>query len=126
MSTIMKIGDLDISEYCNKDNMQINKTAVYGSQSLTALTGAVLHERLGNKYTISLALDNIPDETAQAIGTACAADKVTVGFAAPCFTSAKFDEPEVSSRLQYEDENGVKYWEMNISMVCELVPRYGL
>lgn len=125
MSQIMIIGGEDISEYCTRDNIQISQSPVYASQTLTTITGAVKKKKLGVKYSISLNLEDIPDDLKKSIWSKCSGN-VTVSFAAAGITTALFEEPNISAKLMYKDDSGVYYWSIDISMTSEVIPCDGL
>ena len=46
---LLQIGSLDLSEYCEKGNLSINRTGVY-SGGFTGMDGSVTKKFLGYKY----------------------------------------------------------------------------
>ena len=115
---ILKIGDLDLSGYCEKGDLTVNRTGVFTS-GFTGLGGSVKKKLLGYKYQISAAFTDVPNYMKEAIETACTAETVNITFGD---TAAVFSAPDVSCKLAYETTGGVLIWSVNISSVCDLAP----
>jgi len=109
---LLKIGTLDLSEYCEKGDLSINRTAVYSS-GFEGLNGQKSKVLLGYKYQISAAF-TVPDDVKKTIENACKSASVNI--------SADFNAPDFTAKLDYETSSGVCMWTVNISSVCDLAP----
>lgn len=116
--SILVIGNLDLSEYCEKGDFSVNQSAVY-SGGFPGLNGSVNKTLLGYKYSISAGLNDIPDDVKKAIQRACKGEKVSITFDD---VTADFNAPDVVCKTQYETTGGVMMWSVNISSVCDLAP----
>lgn len=115
---LLKIGSLDLSEYCEKGDLSISRSGVY-SGGFTGLSGKVNKKLLGYKYQISAAMNDVPDDVKKAIESACKGETVSISFGD---TTADFNAPDVTCKLAYETTGGVLVWSVNISSVCDLAP----
>ena len=115
---LLKIGSLDLSEYCEKGNLSINRTGVY-SGGFTGMDGSVTKKFLGYKYQVSAGFEDVPDNVKKAIKSACMGEKVSISFDD---VTADFNAPYVSCKTQYETTGGVLMWSVSISSVCDLAP----
>ena len=115
---LLKIGSLDLSEYCEKGDLSIDQSAVY-SEGFKGLDGSVNKKLLGYKYSISAGFNDVPDNVKNAIKSACMSEKVSISFDD---VTADFNAPYVSCKTQYETTGGVLMWSVNISSVCDLAP----
>lgn len=115
---LLKIGGLDLSEYCEKEDLSISRSAVY-SDGFTGISGKVNKKLLGYKYQISAAFNDVPDDIKTAIENACNGEKVSISFGD---VTADFDAPDVVCKPAYETSGGVLMWSVNISSVCDLAP----
>lgn len=114
---LLTIGTLDLSEYCEKGDLSINRTAVYFS-GFEGLNGQKSKALLGYKYQISAAF-TVPDDVKKTIENACKSASVNITFGD---TSADFNAPDFTAKLDYETSSGVCMWTVNISSVCDLAP----
>ena len=115
---LLKIGSLDLSEYCEKGNLSINRTGVY-SGGFTGMDGSVTKKFLGYKYQVSAGFEDVPDNVKTAIENACSGEKVSISFGN---VTAEFNAPDVTCKLAYETTNGGLIWSVSISSVCDLAP----
>lgn len=115
---LLKIGSLDLSEYCEKGDLSISRSGVY-SGGFTGLNGKVNKKFLGYKYQISAGFNDVPDDIKKAIENACMGENVSISFGD---VTADFNAPDVSCKLAYETTGGVLIWSVNISSVCDLAP----
>ena len=115
---ILKIGDLDLSGYCEKGDLSISRSGVY-SGGFTGISGKVTKELLGYKYSISASFNDVPNDIKEAIENACKGEKVSISFGD---VTADFNAPDVTCKLAYETTGGVLIWSVNISSVCDLAP----
>mgnify|MGYP004556004203 CR=1 FL=1 len=115
---LLKIGTLDLSEYCDNSSLSINRTGVYSS-GFTGMNGEITKNKIGNKYQISASFSDIPNDVKNQIENACNTDFVDITFGK---TTAKFNGPDVNCSLSYETSAGVKIWNVSISTVCEFAP----
>ena len=95
---ILSIGGLDLSEYCEKGDFSVNRSAVY-SGGFTGLNGSVNKKLLGYKYSISAGFNDVPDDMKKAIQSACKGAKVSISFDD---VTADFNAPVVVCKTQYE------------------------
>lgn len=115
---ILKIGSLDLSEYCEKGDFSVSRSGVYSS-GFTGIGGNVKKKLLGYKYQISAAFNDVPNDIKKAIESACNAEKVSISFDN---TTAEFNAPDITCKLAYETTSGVLIWSVNLSSVCDLAP----
>ena len=115
---LLQIGSLDLSEYCEKGNLSINRTGVY-SGGFPAINGKTNKKLLGYKYQISAGFNDVPNDIKKAIENACKGEKVSISFGD---VTADFNAPDVTCKLAYETTGGVLMWSVNISSVCDLAP----
>lgn len=115
---ILKIGSLDLSEYCEKGDFSVSRSGVYSS-GFTSIGGNVKRKLLGYKYQISAAFNDVPNDIKKAIESACNAEKVSISFDN---TTAEFNAPDITCKLAYETTSGVLIWSVNLSSVCDLAP----
>ena len=115
---LLKIGDLDLSDYCEKGDLSISRSGVY-SGGFTGISGKVKKKLLGYKYQISAAFNDVPNYMKEAIENACKGEKVSISFGD---VTADFNAPDVTCKLAYETTGGVLMWSVNISSVCDLAP----
>lgn len=121
---LLKIGELDVSEYVDKESYSVQRSAVYES-GFKNLYGETLKQYIGCSYRISTTFTNVPDDVKRAIFSACKAAKVDITFPDSGDKTAAFDMPELTAALQYETADGVMMWTISFSALCEL-DRYGL
>lgn len=115
---LLKIGTLDLSEYCEKGDLSISRSGVY-SGGFTGISGKVKRKLLGYKYQISAGFNDVPNDIKEAIESACKGEKVSISFGD---VTAAFNAPDVTCKLAYETTGGVLMWSVNISSVCDLAP----
>ena len=116
--SILIIGGLDLSQYCEKGDFSVDQSAVY-SEGFKGLDGSVNKKLLGYKYSISAGFNDVPNDVKNAIKTACKGEKVSISFDD---VTADFNAPYVSCKTQYETTGGVLIWSVSISSVCDLAP----
>lgn len=116
--SILIIGGLDLSQYCEKGDFSVDQSAVY-SEGFKGLDGSVNKKLLGYKYSISAGFNDVPDDVKKAIQSACKGEKVSISFDD---VTANFNAPVVVCKTQYETTGGVMMWSVNISSVCDLAP----
>lgn len=115
---LLKIGDLDLSGYCEKGDLSISRSGVY-SDGFTGISGKVTCKLLGYKYQISAGFNDVPNDIKEAIESACKGEKVSFSFGD---VTADFKAPDVTCKPAYETTGGVLIWSVNISSVCDLAP----
>lgn len=115
---LLKIGSLDLSDYCDKGNLSINRTGVYSS-GFTGMDGSIKKKFLGYKYQISAGFEDVPDNIKSSIENACAGEKVSISFGD---VTAEFNTPDVTCKLAYETSSGELIWSVSLSSVCDLAP----
>ena len=115
---LLKIGSLDLSEYCEKGDLSISRSGVY-SGGFTGISGKVKRKLLGYKYQISASFNDVPNDIKEAVESACKGEKVSISFGD---VTADFNAPDVTCKLAYETTGGGLIWSVNISSVCDLAP----
>ena len=115
---LLKIGSLDLSEYCEKGDLSISRSGVY-SGGFPAINGKTNKKLLGYKYQISASFNDVPNDIKEAIESACEGEKVSISFGD---VTADFNAPDVTCKLAYETTGGGLIWSVNISSVCDLAP----
>ena len=82
--TILKIGNVDMSEHVICEAVDISTAPVY-SDSFTAVNGKERKKCLGVSVSLSADFQVLSDTVAAALVTACNADEVTVKYKCPMY-----------------------------------------
>lgn len=116
--TILKIGDVDMTEHVICEAVDITETPVY-SDSFTAVTGEERKTCIGVKVDLSAEFSVLDETVAIALKNACLDEKVGVIYKCPAETSAVFDRPTFRCSPVFTD--GVTdYYNISLSMTCPL------
>lgn len=115
---ILKIGTVDMSEYCDKANLTISKEPVFKTE-FTAMNGKNVETYFGVKYNISANFTDIPNDIKISLETACSNVSVSITFGSVTQT---FKHPSLTCTLDYITSDDVQIWSINFSSACDLVP----
>lgn len=126
MATILKVGNVDLSEYCSEGNYIVTRDPVYDSGSEFVNTyGETKRDLIGFSVGISLSFEGMAEETAKALDAATRSDSISVVYTTPLVNTSVFRSP--SLKMASEDMDGGKMiYSGSLSLSCELVPLDGL
>ena len=116
---ILKIGEVDMSEYCDRNNLSISKNAVWKDGGFKAMDGTPAKKLLGVKYSISASFTDIPNSVKNALDGACSAESVNITFGT---VTAAFSHPDTTYNLSYVTSLNEKMWDISFSSVCDIIP----
>lgn len=119
MVVILKIGDVDVSDYAEQDNLSIRKSPVY-SEGFTNVKGQTVHKCIGYRIDLSATFSNLPECVAKSIVNACNTDSLTVQYKDPLPAETVFERPVIDSTCEYEEAEDVQRWNISLSMTCSL------
>ena len=116
---ILKIGSVDLSDITEQEGVDINTSPVYGAE-FKSITGKKRKKVLGESVSISASFNNLPEDKAAAIVSACKNDTVTVTYKDPTDQTAVFDYPNIRSVPDFAASKDERYWNISVDMTCPL------
>lgn len=121
---ILKIGEVDMSEYVERSSFNVSASPVYSGNTFTNVYGKEIKEYLGERISISTSFSLVPEHILQSLKNACILDGVTIEYAAPDVQAAEFEHPSINCAMVMDDGD-TTYWDVSLSAVCSL-KSYGL
>lgn len=116
--TILKIGNVDMSEHVICEAVDISSSPVY-SDSFTAVNGKERKKCLGVRVELRAEFSVLDSSAAEDLVSACNADTVTVKYKCPTVQTNVFDRPTIRCVPVFNDGT-VDYYNISVSMTCPL------
>lgn len=118
MASVIRIGGVDMSEYA--EDVQVRTSPVFGAE-FTNAKGKKRRNILGQQVDISAAFYDIPAGIAAALVQACSKDRVEVSCSYPINCNGEFERPSVNAEMSFLGSDGVRHWNISLSMTCPLM-----
>lgn len=122
----LKVGEIDLSKFCNEGDFSIDRDAVFDSESdFTNVYGETEKKLLGHSVKIGLNFVGMESSVAAELETALRGSKIQVEYQAPNRGSGEF----YCSTFKFTIEDivaGETYYSGSLSLVCDLMPCEGL
>ena len=125
MAVILKIGLVDLSDYCECQQVSITNSPVF-SEGFVNVLGKTKRTVIGDQIQLSASFGLIPESVAKAIRNACSASSVTVEYKDPVPVTTVFERPTFSRNVDFEVGEDTQMWNCSVSMTCPLKRDDGL
>ena len=113
------IGDIDISEFAERENYSIKKVWKI-ENSFTNFDGEEIISRTGWNYRLSASFENIPDEIMKQITSALDKDVISITFTDPhsenMLTTDDFMRGESTGGSVFCESDGELLWNFSIDL----------
>lgn len=117
------IAGVEIQDWIIDSGYKINITPVYGGNGFTDINGVEIQDRLGDKITLNIALEGVPNNVAEQIAEAVQPDSFEVEYTTPAPAVSRFKKTAYSAvcsdsdpdETDYEFTGGIE-WDINISL----------
>lgn len=124
-AVILKIGSVDLSDYCECQQVSITNSPVF-SDGFVNVLGRTRRTVIGDQIQLSASFGLIPESVAKAIRNACSASSVTVEYKDPVPVTTVFERPTFSRNVDFEVGEDTQMWNCSVSMTCPLKRDDGL
>ena len=117
------IAGIEVQSWIIDSGYKINITPVYGGNGFVDINGVEVSDKLGDKVTLNLALEGVPDNAAAQIAEALQSDSIEVEYTTPAPAVSKFKKTAYSAvcsdadpdEQDYESTDGIE-WDITIAL----------
>lgn len=122
MAVHLKIGDIDVSRFITSDKYGVETAPVYDKESsFVNIYGEKIRKRTGHQVTVSAALSDVDDKTAEGLSAAFDSDSIKVTYSAPNEREADFKGVKLDLSLN-RVFGGERFWRAEIRLHAAFVP----
>lgn len=115
------IGGIDVQQYIT--SYRVDNPPVYVNNSFTDITGVEVQDKLGDKVTLSLTLEDVPNTEALQLAEVLQADSISVSYTTPVPAAGQFKKTAYTADCSDADPDETDYnetdgilWDINVTL----------